>query len=715
VRSFGYEGPFADPLRRPQTLRYAHLCRRRAKPFRRARGVRIDGDYGRVAYHRVEDGPWPYGTTVAVWASSSVSGGVPSGPPIWSSVATEDGTVVFGGLTEGGTYVAFGSGGSQTFIAATGSTIVQSAGQATVAPSAGNFNQLVNALPSLKAFWRFDDTSTTAVDDTGLHAGTYTAPYTQRVASVGFNAAPRGTKFTGGRVQLADTTDLRLGGGSYSIGLLLRVDALPGSGYAFLAKKRAAGPAVLLVADGSIQLTWFDGATKALTTNTGLIQPGGRYLIGVQSDTSTFKVFVNGRQEESASMSDAGIFSVTEWTMFAETDGTVPASVTASAVFACQEAIGPGAWTALWDAAVRGEPAPYKPLGVYRHATGGSASFSNLTQTANRFDIVTLNAWDTATRDALKAANPSLKALVYQNVGAMRAGRHAVDNLSSSVVNYDEAGTLPASTTNALTGAHASWFLTAISTSKAFTFAADAALYAANVGDAGYQARVVNNLRTLLEGSAWDGVFMDDVNPTLKYQYSASDVVQYATDAAYSAATRSMLARVGPAIRGMGKLAFANVGSTSEYPAVSETWIEFLDGLMDEFAVAFASGAGGLLADFRVNSAVKFAMECQRQGRWYLGLSSVADGDEARALYIVAHVLLAQEGRALVGTNEYAAEQWFSAYSQLTLGAPVTVAAQQSNGVWKRVFEGGTVYLNQTTGPLTTDGHVVAANSALIV
>lgn len=70
-----------------------------------------------MAYHRVEDGPWPYGTTVAVWPASAVTGGVPSGMPLDTDVATEDGTVVFGGLTEGGTYVAFGHGGSQTFTA----------------------------------------------------------------------------------------------------------------------------------------------------------------------------------------------------------------------------------------------------------------------------------------------------------------------------------------------------------------------------------------------------------------------------------------------------------------------------------------------------------------------------------------------------------------------------------------------------------------------
>lgn len=68
-----------------------------------------------MAFHTVEDGPWPYGVTVSVWPASAVSGGVPTGTSVDDAVAQADGTVTFGGLTEGEDYVAFGSGGSQAF------------------------------------------------------------------------------------------------------------------------------------------------------------------------------------------------------------------------------------------------------------------------------------------------------------------------------------------------------------------------------------------------------------------------------------------------------------------------------------------------------------------------------------------------------------------------------------------------------------------------
>lgn len=68
-----------------------------------------------MSYHTIEDGPWPQGTTVAVYATSALVGGQPSGSPVDTAVAQPDGTATFGGLTEGASYTAFGSGGSQVF------------------------------------------------------------------------------------------------------------------------------------------------------------------------------------------------------------------------------------------------------------------------------------------------------------------------------------------------------------------------------------------------------------------------------------------------------------------------------------------------------------------------------------------------------------------------------------------------------------------------
>jgi hypothetical protein len=70
-----------------------------------------------MAYYRVEDGPWPVGTTVAAYLTSSLVGGQPVGMAVSNGVASANGVVEFGGLTEGSTYTAFGHGGTQQFVA----------------------------------------------------------------------------------------------------------------------------------------------------------------------------------------------------------------------------------------------------------------------------------------------------------------------------------------------------------------------------------------------------------------------------------------------------------------------------------------------------------------------------------------------------------------------------------------------------------------------
>ncbi len=68
-----------------------------------------------MGFHTVEDGPWPEGVTVAAYLTSALVGGQPFGPPESTGVASADGVVAFGGLTEGLSYTAFGHGGSQEF------------------------------------------------------------------------------------------------------------------------------------------------------------------------------------------------------------------------------------------------------------------------------------------------------------------------------------------------------------------------------------------------------------------------------------------------------------------------------------------------------------------------------------------------------------------------------------------------------------------------
>ena len=99
-----------------------------------------------MAYHTVEDGPWPVGTTVTAWPAAQVSGGTATGPPTSAAVALRNGVAEFANLVEGGTYVAFGHGGTQTFQAINQETALQNTVRAdalpyvTLSPSAVNID-----------------------------------------------------------------------------------------------------------------------------------------------------------------------------------------------------------------------------------------------------------------------------------------------------------------------------------------------------------------------------------------------------------------------------------------------------------------------------------------------------------------------------------------------------------------------------------------------
>lgn len=81
-------------------------------------------------------------------------------------------------------------------------------------------------------------------------------------------------------------------------------------------------------------------------------------------------------------------------------------------------------------------------------------------------------------------------------------------------------------------------------------------LWAADVGDPGYQDRWT---KRVLDEAPWDGVFVDDVNSTLRHHTAVEDVARYPTDSAHAAATSSALETIGPRIRSAGRLVVANV------------------------------------------------------------------------------------------------------------------------------------------------------------
>jgi hypothetical protein len=172
-------------------------------------------------------------------------------------------------------------------------------------------------------------------------------------------------------------------------------------------------------------------------------------------------------------------------------------------------------------------------VGHLRIAIDSAATFQSYTQSAARHRYVILQAWQQDRMRALKAADPQVKVLVYKNL-SFSTPSTSTSGYVSTGVRYGEADVQ-----------HPDWFLLNTAGQR-FTSSSYNSLWAMDVGNAGYQQRWADNVVSELNSQGGDGVFLDDTNPTMKYHYTVSAVAKYPSDAAYSAATRSALARIGP-------------------------------------------------------------------------------------------------------------------------------------------------------------------------
>lgn len=323
--------------------------------------------------------------------------------------------------------------------------------------------------------------------------------------------------------------------------------------------------------------------------------------------------------------------------------------------------------------------------GQFRVAIASSTLFPNPTLTAQRNSYIVLHAWETERAEQLKAANPSLEVLVYQNLSAMAQGT-GPHGLSSSGVNFAEATT-----------AHPEWFLTEAGGSR-IAEEGYAWLWMADIGNQTYEQQWTANVIRLLRAGPWDGVMMDDTNTTARYHvHPQSRIAKYPSDPSYQSAVRSMLAYAGPAIQAAGKLAIPNIGGWSEYPQIAREWLPYVSGGMDEMFLKWSATPG---EGYRSQGGWATQMEeiatTEQMGKRFLAVEQSAPTDTRAIRYGWASVLLAAEGHsAFTVAANYAEEAWSSEY-EVPLGEPTAAATQVAGGAWKRTYANGLVVVNPT-------------------
>ncbi len=325
--------------------------------------------------------------------------------------------------------------------------------------------------------------------------------------------------------------------------------------------------------------------------------------------------------------------------------------------------------------------------GHLRFAIRPGKAWPDVPLTAARSRIVVLLPWQQALMHRLKAANPHLIVLEYKDL-ANTSSYAPVDGVSPDGVTYEQA-----------VDGHPSWLLRTLD-GQPIQCRGYSYLWAMNIGNRGFQQAWTDEVVHELVSQGWSGVFMDNVDPTIRYYHDPANVAQYPTDTAYAAATTSALAYIVPRIHAAGKLVMANIGSWPNYEATGMRWLEYLDGAMDEHFVKFTDTPGqGYRSSAEWRTELAILQRSQREGKWFIGLTESSVHDSSAARYGWASMLLGAAGRAtftLQNDTDYGVETWFPDYDA-PIGKALAPAREEPSGVYSRRFSDGLVLVNPTT------------------
>ena len=322
--------------------------------------------------------------------------------------------------------------------------------------------------------------------------------------------------------------------------------------------------------------------------------------------------------------------------------------------------------------------------GNFVYGIGSNLSLQT-TQTAQRDQVVILQVWKTDLARQMKAENPNITLLAYEDLSSMAKGPRS-NGMTSSGVGFDEADSQ-----------HEDWFLHDKS-GKRVAESGYSWLWMADIGNSGYQQRWADNVVSNLRNGPWDGVFADDTNTTDKYYVNPSSIPQYPNDSAYQGATRSMLAAVSPKLHSGGYKMYANLGAWVEYPNVVKDWLQFLDGGMDEMFGKYSTGVG---AGYRDPAQWKIQQgeiaTTESMGKRYLSVTQAMASDTQAQRFGWASTLLAAQGNTSYFANQDSQfETWLPDYDA-QLGSPTSDATAVAGGAYKRTFTAGLVFANPTS------------------
>ncbi len=287
----------------------------------------------------------------------------------------------------------------------------------------------------------------------------------------------------------------------------------------------------------------------------------------------------------------------------------------------------------------------------------------------------------------IRAANPEARVFAYQKVGGMRSDG---DDHPSTGVRADLA--------------EESWFLHDAAGER-LVYCDHPEVWAAEVGNPGYQAAWTAAVLARVTADGFDGVMLDDVNtfPGHCLGDQGTPIAEYPTDEAYGEATVAFMAAVGPALQAEGLAVAPNIAlnpwDTTQLVQAAEM-LPYVTHWVREYWMRWDVSANFLGDEWEATLDTMLLAQEADVGYLAITYGPGVEGASSGQRYGRASWLLAWDGESDSAWGYWGAgeDPWSEEWAQ-DLGRPVAPIDRQ-NGAWVREYSAGWVAVNPNPFPV---------------
>lgn len=328
------------------------------------------------------------------------------------------------------------------------------------------------------------------------------------------------------------------------------------------------------------------------------------------------------------------------------------------------------------------------------YGIGKTPTAADITFAASHYDVVVLNAWETAALRRLRDLNKKITVLVYKDFSSVR-------NYPGAVNGDVDAPLLPSGIGYwAAHRDHPAWF--AVDTNnRRIEWDGYPKHWQTAVWNTAYQRAWADAVTTEVVRTGWDGVLADNDVNTLRW-YSSAIIAgtrdQAGTDRLIRDGLDALLATAGATLAQRGKLLVPNISEARLRPGRFTAHARYGGGMEEMFALR--NDASELLT-FQGDQWPELRAQAALGESWLL-LMTHARGDREQRVGYASAVLLAGPRTcwSMSSTGTYTRPDW-SRYQDLDLGEPTGPARRVTGGAWTRALSRGWVAVNPTSKPVT--------------